>query len=64
MTYKIKAMKIKFLKNHVAGKAGDVVSLSDERANYLIRAGVASAHVAPKPKPKPKPRKKKSNAKG
>lgn len=62
MTYKIKKMKIKFLKNHVAGKAGDVVSLSDERANYLIRVGVASAHVAPKPKPKP--RKKKSNAKG
>lgn len=59
MTYKTKAMKIKFMKNHVAGKAGDVVSLSDDRANYLIRAGVASAHVAPKPKP----RKKKSNAK-
>ena len=54
-------MKIDLIKNHVLGKKGDTVSVSQPRGDYLIRMGVAKLHVAKaeveqeeKPKPKPK----------
>jgi ribosomal protein L9 len=57
-------MKIELIKDHVLGKKGDTVSVSQPRGNYLIRMGVAKKHVAKveveqeeneeEPKPKPK----------
>lgn len=34
-------MKIKLLKNHELGERGTVIEVSEDRANYLIRCGVA-----------------------
>ena len=34
-------MKIKLLKNHLDNITGEVVEVNNERANYLIRVGVA-----------------------
>ena len=53
-------MKIDLIKNHVLGKKGDTISVSQPRGDYLIRMGVAKKHVAKadakenaeKPKPK------------
>ena len=39
-------MKIDLIKNHVLGKKGDTVSVSQPRGDYLIRMGVAKKHVA------------------
>ena len=39
-------MKIDLIKNHVLGKKGDTVSVSQPRGDYLIRMGVAEKHVA------------------
>ena len=56
-------MKIDLIKNHVLGKKGDTVSVSQPRGDYLIRMGVAKLHVAKaevekeKEKEKPKPKK-------
>ena len=52
-------MKIDLIKNHVLGKKGDTVSVSQPRGDYLIRMGVAKNHVAKveveqEEKPKPK----------
>ena len=52
-------MKIDLIKNHVLGKKGDTVSVSQPRGDYLIRMGVAKKHVAKveveqEEKPKPK----------
>ena len=52
-------MKIDLIKNHVLGKKGDTVSVSQSRGDYLIRMGVAKKHVAKaeveqEEKPKPK----------
>ena len=53
-------MKIELIKDHVLGKKGDIVSVSQPRGDYLIRMGVAEKHVAKveveqeKEKPKPK----------
>ena len=54
-------MKVDLILNHVLGKKGDTVSVSQPRGDYLIRMGVAKKHVAKveveqeeKPKPKPK----------
>ena len=54
-------MKIDLILNHVLGKKGDTVSVSQPRGDYLIRMGVAEKHVAKveveqeeKPKPKTK----------
>ena len=52
-------MKIELIKNHVLGKKGDTVSVSQPRGDYLIRMGVAKLHVAKakveqEEKPKPK----------
>ena len=55
-------MKIDLIKDHVLGKKGDTVSVSQPRGNYLIRMGVAKLHVAraeveqeeKEEKPKPK----------
>ena len=52
-------MKIDLIKNHVLGKKGDTVSVSQPRGDYLIRMGVAEKHVAKveveqEEKPKPK----------
>jgi len=62
-------MKIDLIKDHVLGKKGDTVSVSQPRGDYLIRMGVAKKHVAkveakgkeekPKPKTKPKTKTKK-----
>ncbi len=61
-------MKIDLIKNHVLGKKGDIVSVSQPRGDYLIRMGVAKLHVAkveveqeekPKPKKETKPKTKK-----
>ena len=60
-------MKIELIKDHVLGKKGDIVSVSQPRGNYLIRMGVAEKHVAkaeveqeekPKPKKETKPKTK------
>jgi ribosomal protein L9 len=64
-------MKIELIKDHVLGKKGDTVSVSQPRGNYLIRMGVAKLHVAkveveqeeekeekPKPKKETKPKTK------
>ena len=53
-------MKIELIKNHVLGKKGDTVSVSQPRGDYLIRMGVAKKHVAKaevKQEEKPKPKK-------
>lgn len=60
-------MKIDLILNHVLGKKGDTVSVSQPRGDYLIRMGVAKKHVAkvevkdekPKPKKETKPKKEK-----
>ena len=60
-------MKIDLIKNHVLGKKGDTISVSQPRGDYLIRMGVAEKHVAkaeveqeekPKPKKVTKPKTK------
>ena len=57
-------MKIELIKNHVLGKKGDTVSVSQPRGDYLIRMGVAKKHVAKaevekeKKEEKPKPKKR------
>ena len=54
-------MKIDLIKNHVLGKKGDTVSVSQPRGDYLIRMGVAKKHVAraeaKKDEEEPKPKK-------
>ena len=56
-------MKIDLILNHVLGKKGDTISVSQPRGDYLIRMGVAKLHVAKaevekeKEKEKPKPKK-------
>ena len=53
-------MKIDLIKNHVLGKKGDTISVSQPRGDYLIRMGVAKKHVAKvevKQEEKPKPKK-------
>ena len=56
-------MKIELIKDHVLGKKGDTVSVSQPRGDYLIRMGVAKKHVAraeveqEKQEEKPKPKK-------
>jgi hypothetical protein len=39
-------MKIDLILDHVLGKKGDTVSVSQPRGDYLIRMGVAKKHVA------------------
>ena len=53
-------MKIELIKDHVLGKKGDTISVSQPRGDYLIRMGVAKKHVAKaevKQEEKPKPKK-------
>jgi ribosomal protein L9 len=56
-------MKIDLILDHVLGKKGDTVSVSQPRGEYLIRMGVAKKHVAraeveqEKQEEKPKPKK-------
>ena len=45
-------MKIELIKDHVLGKKGDTISVSQPRGDYLIRMGVAEKYVKPKAKPK------------
>jgi len=47
-------MKIILTKDIQLGKKGDTVSVSQPRGNYLIRMGVAKAHVEKVDKPKKK----------
>lgn len=51
-------MKIKLLKDHVLGKAGDVIEETEEKAKYLVRCNVAEVVTEDKPKPKTKVKKK------
>lgn len=51
-------MKLKLRKDHVLGKAGDVIEVDKDRANYLIRCAVAEVVTEDKPKPKAKTKKK------
>ena len=63
-------MKIELITDHVLGKKGDTVSVSQPRGDYLIRMGVAKLYVAraeveqeekeekPKPKKEAKPKTK------
>lgn len=57
-------MKIDLILDHVLGKKGDTVSVSQPRGDYLIRMGVAKKHVAraeveqEKQEEKPKPKKR------
>lgn len=50
-------IKIKLLKDHVLGKAGDVIEETEEKVNYLVRCNVAEV-IEDKPKPKTKAKKK------
>lgn len=52
-------MKIKLLKDHVLGKAGDVIEETVEKANYLVRCNVAEVVSGDKPAPKHKAKSKK-----
>ena len=45
-------MKIKLLKNHLDNIVGEVIEVSKERGNYLIRVGVAELKQEKKPKTK------------
>ena len=45
-------MKIKLLKNHLDKITGEVIEVSNERGNYLIRVGVAELKQEKKPKTK------------
>lgn len=45
-------MKIKLLKNHLDKTTGEVIEVNIERANYLIRVGVAEVKQEKKPKTK------------
>lgn len=45
-------MKIKLLKNHLDNISGEVIEVSSERGNYLIRVGVAELKQEKKPKKK------------
>ena len=38
-------MKVQFLKDHLDNKAGDVVEVTEDRANYFIMNNVAEKHV-------------------
>lgn len=58
-------MKVKFLKDHLDNKKGDAIEVTEERANYFNRVGVAektdaaSKTAAPKKAAAPKPSTKK-----
>ena len=45
-------MKIKLLKNHLDNISGEVIEVSDERGNYLVRVGVAEVKQEKKLKTK------------
>ena len=45
-------MKIKLLKNHLDNINGEVIDVSNERGNYLVRVGVAELKQEKKPKTK------------
>ena len=45
-------MKIKLLKNHLDNISGEVIEVSNERGNYLVRVGVAELKQEKKPKKK------------
>lgn len=52
-------MEVKFIKNHVLGNVGDIKSLSQPKAKYLLRCGVVEV-VKEKPKAKPKAKPKRT----
>ena len=45
-------VKIELLKNNEHGKKGDIISVTPDRANYLIRCSGAKKYVAQKQKKK------------
>lgn len=54
-------MEVKFIKDHLDYKAGDIVTLAEGLSNYLIRTGVVEplGETEKTPKPKKTTRKKK-----
>lgn len=55
-------MKLKLLKNHELGKADDVVEVTPDMGNYLVRCKVGEL-VSVKPTADVKPKKTKKNGK-
>lgn len=51
-------MKLKLLKDHELGKANDVVQVTPEIGNYLVRCKVGVEHVDTPKEVKPKKAKK------
>jgi len=51
-------MKLKLLKDHELGKANDVVDVTPEMGNYLVRCNVGVEHVEAHKEVKPKKAKK------
>lgn len=47
--------KVTFIKAHIDHKAGDTIEVTDERANYFERVGVAKEYVEEKKAEQPKP---------
>lgn len=52
-------VKLKLLKDHELGKANDVVEVTPEMGNYLVRCNVGVEHVEAPKEVKPKKAKKK-----
>ena len=52
-------MKLKLLKDHELGKANDVVEVTPEMGNYLVRCNVGVEYVEAPKEVKPKKPKKK-----
>lgn len=52
-------VKIELLKNNEHGKKGDIISVTPDRANYLIRCNGAKEYVVPKQKKETKTESKK-----
>ena len=46
-------MEVKFIKNHVLGNVGDIKSLSQPKAKYLLRCGAVEV-IKEKPKARPR----------
>jgi len=44
-------MKVKFLKNHLDNKKGDIAEVETQRARYFINVGVAKEHKEEKKAP-------------
>lgn len=55
-------MKVKFLKDHLENKKGDIKTVNDWRANYWVKTGVAYEVVEKKELKQPKKKETKNAA--